>query len=363
VKSAERPDVLFVLPYPIGRAPSQRFRVEMLLPLLDAAGLTYELAPFLDDAAYSILYRGGLLAKAGGILKGFARRIGLMMRPKKRRPHTVFIHREAAPVGPPIFEWWMARVWRARVVYDFDDAIWIPLKTGENPLAHFVKAQWKVSRICSWSAVVSGGNRFLCNYAAAQKPRRVELVPTVVNTDTRYNQLKQHGANKPVVGWTGSHSTLLYLEDFVPIIRRLQERLDFTFLVIADKEPNYDLRDWQFVPWNAQREIDDLLRMDVGVMPLHPDPWAEGKCGFKIIQYLALGIPAVASPVGVNKTIITEGVNGFLAANAAEWEAAMERLINDTALRAQLGAAGRQRVVEDYSVRAIADRFVGLFSR
>lgn len=355
--------VLFLVPYPLHRAPSQRFRVENLLPLLDEAGISYTLRPFMDEATWNILYKGGSAPqKARGILKGFLQR-WKTVRKEAGSYDYIFIHREAAPLGPPVFEWWLKKIKKKKIIYDFDDAIWIPNTSAANKIARWVKAFWKVPFICKWSYEISAGNDYLCQYAAQHTKGSIVKVPTVVDTERRYNVLKQHHSGKPVVGWTGSHSTLKYLDDVVPVLQQLQEKHDFTFLVIADKKPELPLKDWQYISWNPATEIDDLLKIDIGLMPLTPDPWSEGKCGFKLIQYLSLGIPALASPVGVNTIIVEEGRNGYLCSTPEHWAAGIGQLLSDTSKRAAMGAVGRQKMIGEYSILSIKKAFTGLFSR
>jgi len=355
------PKVLFLLPYPLHKAPSQRFRVEQLLPLLDEAGIPYTLRPFMDEATWNVLYKGGsLFRKAAGIMKSFARRAVTVLW-EARGYDYIFIHREAAPLGPPVFEWILKKLLRKKLIFDFDDAIWIPNTSAENRLAAIFKSHWKTRYICRWSDKVAGGNDFLCDYARQAGAGEVIRIPTIVDTDARYDRLKMHRPGKVTVGWTGSHSTLRYLDGLMPVLQELQEELDFSFLVIADKKPELPLKDWIFVPWNPQTEIEDLLKIDVGLMPLTPDRWSEGKCGFKLIQYLALGIPAIASPVGVNTRIIEAGTNGYLADNPAEWKAHLQALIADPQTRAKAGAAGREKIIREYSLRAVKQPFLDLF--
>jgi glycosyltransferase involved in cell wall biosynthesis len=353
--------VLFLLPYPLHRAPSQRFRVENLLPLLDEAGINYTLRPFMDEKTWNMLYKGGsAVQKVSGILKGFRKRWYTVLREAKDYD-WVFIHREAAPLGPPWIEQYLKNVLKKRIVYDFDDAIWIPNTSAENALAARFKAFWKVPRICSWSHTITAGNDYLCDFAATNSKGRVVRMPTVVDTKNRYNRLKQHYGGKPVVGWTGSHSTLKYLDELMPLLRELRQELDFSFAVIADKKPDLDFPDWSFIPWDANSEIEDLLNLDIGVMPLTPDPWSEGKCGFKLIQYLALGIPALATPVGVNARIIAEGENGFLCEDQNAWKAGLRKLIMNASLREQFGRAGREKMIAEYSVQSITSTFLNVF--
>lgn len=315
----------------------------------------------MDEATWNILYKGGsALQKAFGITKGYLKRIKTVLFDVPRYDF-VFVHREAAPIGPPVFEWFISKLWRKKMIYDFDDAIWIPNTSSENKIASSLKCTWKVKYICKWSYKIAGGNEYLCNYAS-QYNKNTALVPTCVDVETMHNKLKEHKDGKIVVGWTGSQSTLFYLDMLVPILQKLQDEFDFTFLVIANKNPFLPLKNFQFIAWNETSEIDDLLKMDIGLMPLQTDAWSEGKCGFKLIQYLSLGIPAIASPVGVNKTIIQEGINGFIAAGNKEWEDHLRKLIADTQLRKSLGKNGRDKIIAEYSIQSQKENFIKLFS-
>lgn len=353
--------VLFLLPYPLHRAPSQRFRVENLLFLLDEQGIPYTLAPFMTEETWRILYRNGaLVQKAFSIMRSYVNR-KLLVLFKAYRYDYIFIHREAAPLGPPVMEWLLAKVLRKKIIYDFDDAIWIPNTSAQNKIAAAVKAFWKVRYICRWSYKISAGNNYLADFARRSGARTIVRIPTVVNTDTRYNRTKEHHEGLITIGWTGSHSTLKFLDELMPVLQELQEQYPFRFLVIADKKPELPLSDWTFCPWNEQTEIEDLLKIDIGVMPLVDDAWSEGKCGFKLIQYLSLGIPAVASPVGVNKSIIEQGSNGYLAKDAGAWKEALKSLLSDRQLRTKMGAEGRHKMVAEYSIASQKDAFLGLF--
>lgn len=353
--------VLFLLPYPLHSAPSQRFTVEQFLPLLDDAGFSYVLRPFMRVKTWNIVYReGSFVKKAWGILRSFAARAKTVV---FEAPHygCIFIHREASPLGPPIFEWYLKRILRKQIIYNFDDAIWIPNTSSQNKLAASLKAVWKVASICKWSAIVACGNDFLCDYARAHTHGKILRIPTVVDTNNRYNRLKQHRAGSVIIGWTGSHSTLKYLDDVIPALQQLEQETSFEFVVIADKRPDLSLKNWRFVPWNEETEIDDLLQLDIGLMPLTHDAWSEGKCGFKLIQYLALGIPAVASNVGVNAEILGEDSHEFLCESQAEWIVALRKLLQDATLRTQVGAIGAKRMQECYSIDSQRDAFLSLF--
>lgn len=355
-----KPAVLFLLPYPLNRAPSQRFRVEAFLPLLDSKEIKYKTHCFLDERAWDILYKqGSTIEKAWTVLKGFCSRLWTILF-LSGSFDLIFIHREAAPLGPPIFEWIIVKLLRKKYVYDFDDAIWIPAVTESNKIAATAKCFWKIKWICKWAWKVSAGNKFLAEFAAGHGADAV-LMPTCVDTKSRYNKIKDQHNGRVTVGWTGSHSTLPYLNTVVPVLRRLGERYDFDFLVICNQPPQFSLKNLRFLQWKEQTEIDDLLNIHIGIMPLVHDAWSEGKCGFKIIQYLALGIPSVASPVGVNKQIVVEGENGFLCSQENEWYQAIEKLLKDAEKRLTMGTEGRKKIEEEYSIKAHSPTFLSLF--
>lgn len=352
--------VLFLVPYPLHQAPSQRFRVELYFTELNKAGIQWNVQSFLDKKTWEKLYgKHSYFSKFWGVIKGFLRRWKVILF-GLRRYHFVFIHREAAPLGPPVFEWIIAKIFRKKIIYDFDDAIWIPNTTSSNKIAGWLKWSRKVKYICCWSYKVVCGNEYLCDFAA-QYNTCVICIPTSVDTENAHNTLKKHFQNGIVVGWTGSHSTEKYLQQLIPVLQALENGMDISFLAISDKKPELPLKNIMYCPWNENNEVSDLLKMDIGVMPLENDPWSEGKCGFKLIQYLSLGIPAVASPVGVNKKIIADGQHGFLCDHQNKWILAIKKLAGDAALRNNMGQAGRQFIIENYSLQKQAVKFISLF--
>lgn len=358
--STKKVKVLFMVPYPVRHAPSQRFRVELFEPYLQEAGIEYKIAPFISARTWDILYKkGSAIQKATGIIKGYIKRLKTVLFDVHQYDY-VFVHREAAPMGPPVFEWIVTKLWRKKMIYDFDDAIWIPNTSSENRLASWLKSFWKVRYICRWAHTVVGGNDYLCNYAR-QFNDNVVLIPTCVDMDKMHNGVKEHASGQVTIGWTGSHSTIPYLDEIMDVLMHAEQELNTKFILIANKKPELPLRNWEFIPWNEMTEIKDLLRIDIGVMPLKDDAWSEGKCGFKLIQYLSLGIPAVASPVGVNKVIVDEGINGYLCSAPNEWKSALKTLVSDTGFRKKAGMAGRLKMQQGYSIAANKEKIIRLF--
>ena len=354
--------ILFLVPYPLGRAPSQRFRFEQYLDALLAAGHTYHLAPFISVATWNILYQPGRAgAKALGILSGFVRRLALLFRVP--RYDFVFVHREAAPVGPPVFEWIISKVLVKKIIYDFDDAIWLANTSEANKIAAGVKWHHKVANICRWAYKNSCGNAYLADYARQFNPCAV-INPTTIDTVHLHNQVRDQAApGRLVIGWTGTHSTLKYLDQVVPVLAKLEdEGLEFEFRVISNQPPVLSLRSLVFLPWCKDTEIADLLGFHVGLMPLEDDLWAQGKCAFKALQYMALGIPALVSPVGMNTEVVQHGQNGYVCSTSADWETGLRQLLADPTLRQRLGQAAHATVEARYSVAANTPNFLGLFA-
>src|SRR5215213_9622008 len=232
--------VLFILPYPLHKAPSQRFRVEAFFSLLKAAGIFYKTQTFFDEKSWGILYAEGFaLKKSLAVIKGFLRRAALIFF-KSFHYDYIFIHREASPIGPPFFEWFIAKILRKKIIYDFDDAIWIPNTTKENKMVNWVKAFWKIKHICSWANKISAGNDYLCFYARKYN-NRVVLMPTCVDTIKSHNFLKDQQTEKVIVGWTGSHSTMMYLDEILPVLKKVVEEFRVKLLIISNRAPKFYL--------------------------------------------------------------------------------------------------------------------------
>jgi glycosyltransferase involved in cell wall biosynthesis len=201
----------------------------------------------------------------------------------------------------------------------------------------------------------------LYKYALQFNPA-VVYNPTCVDTDRKHNIMANHDVDRITVGWTGSFSTMMYLDIVVAALSRLQKKYDFDIKIISNKKPTFNLKNVHYIEWNEQNEIVELASCQIGLMPLTHDQWSEGKCGFKLIQFLALEIPAVSSPVGVNKIIIEEGVNGYFANSDDDWYHAIEKLMLNKHLRKEMGRAGRNKIIAQYSLRSNAGNFIRLFS-
>jgi glycosyltransferase involved in cell wall biosynthesis len=352
--------IFFLVPYPQGEAPSQRFRFEQYIPFLTEQGYSIEVHPFYDYTTWQTLYsEGKVLKKSWGVFFSFLKRFGLLFRIHKA--DYIFIHREIAHVGPPVFEWFLVKILRRRYIYDFDDAIWLPNYSEANARFHWIKAYWKVNYCMKWAYRITAGNDYLADYARRFN-KNVYVIPTTIDTEGHHNLECDHSAEPVTIGWTGTHTTMRYLEFLIPILQELEENHTFRFLIISNEKPDFKLKSLEYLKWSKETEIEDLSQIQIGVMPLEHDIWSEGKCGFKGLQYMSLGMATVMSPVGVNNTIIRDGVNGFLCDTPEEWKASIKMLLEDSALRRRLGSEGRKTVIDLYSVKANKEKYLALFN-
>lgn len=351
---------LFGVPYPVGESPSQRFRFEQYLGALRDQGWGIRIISFWSPAAWRILYVKGrgfrrLLHAAAGV----ARMLRLLI--LAPGSDVIFIHRGVVPFGPPVVEWIIARVMRKKVIFDFDDAIWMPSSVTEPFWLRAAKCYWKVDKLIQWSYAVSAGNEFLRHYALALN-RNSRYVPTTVDTErSHFHSRPVRPSHRVTLGWTGTHSTLPHLEALDSLLARVVNELPVCLLVIANERPRFSFNQVEVRLWSKETELSDLREVDIGLMPLPDNPWSQGKCGLKLIQYLALGIPAIATPIGVNAQIVEDGKSGYLCTKDDEWYESIRKLVRDADLRRTMGEAGRLHVLNHFSVKSNTENFLALF--
>ena len=351
--------ILFLTPYPHGQAPSQRFRFEQYFDLLKRNNFEIETHSFLSSKTWKLLYnKSSFFFKVMGILSSFICRFLLLS--KVRKFDYIFIHREASMVGPPIFEWIITKILKKKYIYDFDDAIWLPNYSQQNAKFHKLKGYSKVKKIIKWADKVTVGNDFLKEFALHYNDN-VIVIPTTIDLKNVHNIDCNQNESPLNIGWTGTHTTLSYLKELIPVIQDLEQKYDFTFTVISNHEPDFFFNSLRYVKWNKETEIEDLSKIQIGVMPLTDNEWAKGKCGFKALQYMALRIPSIVSPVGVNNIIIDNEKNGYLCGTPTEWINCLEKLISSKELRNQVGIKGQETIKKHFSVEAQSDNFLKLF--
>lgn len=351
--STPRIRVLALSPIPIEGAGC-RFRIAQYVPYLAEAGFDVTISPFYSPEFFNLVYRKGQHARKAAKFIGLAwRRVRELL--TLGQYDLVFLYREAIPIGPPLVE----RIIAGRaipIVYDFDDAIFIPNVSEANRSISFLKAPSRTAELVRRSTRVIAGNSFLAAYARKHNSH-VTVIPTAVDTDyfvPRPPSLGEAGTD-PVVGWIGSPTTYPYLEALGGVLRTVASQHGFVLKVSGAGQavalPGVHVQEQ---PWALADEVSLFNTCDIGVYPLTDDEWSKGKCGFKAIQFMACGVPVVAAAVGVNREIIRDGENGFLAATPDEWVEKLALLLRDAALRARFSAAGRRTIEERYSLHVTA---------
>ncbi len=359
-KLKNRTNLYFWVQHAPGRSPGQRFRIEQIMPYLEESGYKLHYSNLLNKKEGEKLYQpGGILSKFFILFKSFFIRCRDVIKLKKGE--ILFIYRESFWLGTNFFERLVK--WRgAKIIFDFDDAIWIGDTSAANRKFAFLKRPAKIKTTLRLCDLVIAGNAFLADYAG-QFSQKVVIIPTVVDTELYQKRETETSGHTICIGWTGSETTVKHWKLLIPVYLKLAEKYGerIRFKVISSQEVEQAALLLTSIIWNKEDEVDQLQDIDIGIMPLPNDEWDKGKCGFKGIQYMALGIPAVMSPVGVNTEIIEDGVNGFLAGTEEEWIKKLSLLIEDASLRQRLGRAGRQTVVEQYSVVSQKERYLEIF--
>ena len=350
--------VLAIVPSLYDTSPGQRFRIEQWEPVLKERGVEITYAPFSNEQLAGLLYQQGHSAsKVAGVTAGFARRFRLLS--SVRQFDAIYIFREAALFGPPIFESLIKRT-KIPIVFDFDDAIFVSYRSPSNGYLSYLKFAGKTSKICAMAAHVMVGNPYLAEYSKRFNPN-VTVVPTTIDLDRYEVRERDPSKEYPVIGWTGSFSTVQHLDTLRGALQKLAQRERFKLRVIGTPQYKLEGVEVEAMQWRAQSEVEDLVPCDIGIMPLPDDKWSKGKCGLKALQFMALGIPTMCSPVGVNTEIIQDGENGFIADTEDEWVEKLAALIRSSELRRRIGLAGRRTVEQKYSAEVQAPRVFEIF--
>jgi len=337
------------------RGASSRVRMYQYLPALEAAGVRVETCAMFSDA-YVAARHGGRAATAASAAAAFVRRAAQLARLHPKA--ALWVEYEILPWLPFAAERAFYSAPRP-VVVEYDDAIFHRYDQSRSALVR----RWlgdKISRIMRAATVVIAGNDYLARYARDAGAAHVEIVPSVIDL-SRYRQRDANDGARFVVGWVGSGSTTPYLREIEPALRAMREscpRLAFRSVGGTAWSPAGIAV--ETLPWSLDTEVDAMLGFDVGVMPLPDEPWTRGKCGYKLIQYMGCGLPVVASPVGVNASIVEHGRTGFLASSTAEWTSALRSLAGSVELRAAMGRAGLEKVRRDYDLAVTAPRIASL---
>lgn len=350
--------VLAFASYPI-EAAATRYRLQQFVKPLADRGIALTIKPFIDSKSFNSLYeRRAWLHTGFGLLKATVLRLKDLY--AARKADVVLIQREAMIFGPPVIEWLTTSIAKRPMILDLDDATYVPY-TSPTYGAFGKALKWfrKTDDLIRWSTIVTCGNRAIAEYAQS-KGAVTRIIPTVVDTDIFIP--KPRLANAPVVlGWIGTHSTFPYLREIFPVLQELALTYQFTLKIVgagtsAVAIPGVAVENQE---WQLDREVEDFQALDVGLYPidasLYAAKWAAGKSGFKAIQYMAVGIPFVASPVGAMAEIGKVGVTHLHATTKDEWLEGLGSLLADAQMRKTMGEAGREHALKHYLLSDHAD--------
>lgn len=334
---------------------SSRMRALQYLPYMQNQGIDVDVKPLYDAAYLNRLYRSGR-RDAAKVLRRYVRRAFSLV--TCGRYDLIWLEQEVFPWFPAWVEATFGRLGMPYVV-DYDDAIFHRYDMHGQHVVRFLLGD-KIDRAMRHAAMVVAGNRYLADRARGAGATRVEIVPTVVDLE-RYKIVNKKKAEPFTIGWIGSPTTFEYFLRLAPVLIALKKRYRMRVRIVGAAADHDNPLPFEFFPWTEASEVPLIRTFDVGIMPLPKTPWAKGKCGYKLIQYMACGLPVVASRVGANIDIVRHGRNGLLVSSPRQWFEAIERLYTQSALGRQMGRAARKTVERHYHLGITAPHLVDLF--
>jgi glycosyltransferase involved in cell wall biosynthesis len=354
--------VLALASYPIEMAAT-RYRLYQFVAPLKARGITLTIRPFIDSNLSASMYKRAEWPRTTvGLLRATFRRLREAWQAKAA--DVLLVQREAMMFGPPFIEWLASRISRCPMVLDLDDATYVSYTSPTyGRLGSALKFFGKTDHLIRWAKVVICGNRTIAEYVSRKGARSV-VIPTVVDTESFRPAAHTFEKDLVVLGWIGTHSTFPFLERLFPILRELARTHPFKLKVVGAGKSDIDIPgvEVESLEWSLAREIEDFQSFDIGLYPMDTErygsEWVSGKSGFKAIQYMAVGLPFVMTPVGVCAEIGEGGVTHYPATSEAEWQDALRKLISDRELRGRMGQAGRMHALAHYTVEAQTDKLV-----
>lgn len=344
-------NILLLCRYP-RQGASSRLRSYQYLPELEKRGIQVTVSPLFSEDYLEVFYHSGRKRPAD-LLAAYWQRLKQLF--KVKAYDLLWVEKELFPWLPAIAETSLDSLGIPFLV-DYDDAIFHRYDQASSAWVRKLLGR-KIDRVMASARLVTVGNDYLAERARVAGARRVMQLPTVV--DTRRYSLKTVDDSTPfTIGWIGSPTTVGYLELIHEPLQSLASERAIRLLVVgAEAEPIAGVS-VENLSWSEATETELIQRFDVGVMPLADALWEQGKCGYKLIQYMASGLPVIASAVGVNRKLVEQGVNGYLAEGVEDWQKALKSLADDAHLRAEMGRMGRLKVEQHYSLEVMAPRLI-----
>lgn len=354
--------ILILCPYPEDVAPSQRLKFEQYYPFFREAGYELVISPFISHSFWKIIYKDGhYFQKSWHTLLGYLRRARDVFRAKDF--DVVYVHLWVTPLGPAIFERLIRSVSR-KMIFDIDDLIYLKdLKSKATPLVSKLKGAGKPLYLMAKADHVITCTPYLDSFVRARNLHTTDISSTV-DTD-EYKAREDYGLHegKLILGWSGSLSTSKYLHLLDNVFRKLKGRIEFKVLVIGDGNFTVDGIEVEAYGWSKEKELPTISRFDIGLYPLPDEEWVYGKSGLKAIQYMAMGIPTIATAIGTNFRVMEDGVSGFLVKNEDEWVERIVSLANNPDLRRRVGEQARRQVEDKFSIRANKKIYIDILDR
>lgn len=330
-------------------AASSRLRVYQFIPFWETNIEQVEVAPLLNQQYLQEFYARKRISKLN-VLRCYLKRFFILLR--AYRYDLIWVEKELFPYLPPFLEWLLSRT--KGYVVDYDDAIFHNYDCNRSALIRRFLPR-KIDQVMRFSDLVWAGNPYLMDRAHAAGAKRVLFLPTVIDP-TRYRRKTHSPSPVTCIGWIGSPTTQKYLTRLLPVFEALHRQFPIRLLIVNGSESFPFSGELEIIPWTEEGEVDAILKMDIGIMPLPDSPWERGKCSYKLIQYMACGLPVVASPIGFNTTVVTHGENGYLASTPEAWQEHLTDLILHPEKRKTMGQQGYLRVQENYTVEKNMER-------
>lgn len=322
---------------------STRLRSLQYLPYLKKHGLQVDVHSFYSESYLRNFYQKGY-RNWGDMLASYIKRTTLLA--KLRNYDLVWLEQEIFPWLPAFLEKFIHRT-RIPYVVDFDDAIFHRYDLHSNQAVRQLLGH-KIDTVMKSAKLVIAGNSYLAERAQfCAGAENVLLLPTVIDLQ-RYHVRKAKNNYPFTIGWIGSPTTAVFLRPVAPLLRELHTRLGFRVLLVGANKDQFHNEPFEFLPWSEDNEVKNIQAFDVGIMPLPDTPWAKGKCGYKLIQYMACGVPVIASNIGANKDVVRHGRQGFLTTTLKDWYEAIMALYLSADLRKSMSFESRHRVENRY---------------
>lgn len=332
---------------------SSRLRSYQYFPFLNNSGISVSVSPLFNDAYLKGIYSGK--ASVLTVLSAYVKRFFVLF--TLFNYDKIVIEKELFPYFPAFFER-LLTLMNVHYVVDYDDAIFHNYDLSTNKIVRFF-LQNKIGTVMKYAETVLAGNEYLAAKATVSGAKKVVLFSTVIDI-SRYTLAEKKPHDTIIIGWIGSPSTFKYVKPIFPVFEEMSKKYSIEVHIVGAKENVSVSFPIRFVTWSEETEADSISRFDVGIMPLENSPWEKGKCAYKLIQYMACGIPVVASPVGMNTKVVLPGENGFLADNLNQWSKSLEEIISDSRKCHTFGIRGRQLVEKEYTVQSSAQKLIDI---